>query len=208
MNATPELFDRNAVRRHRARARQDALFLHLAAQEEVQDRLSMVNKSLTKPAIITPFPEIWRPVFPDALIVDDSDVLALEPGSFDLVIHAMALHWANDPVGQLIQSRRALQPDGLFLGVLLGGGTLNELRSSLGQAETEVTGGLSPRIAPMSEIRDLGDAVADQYVLGFDVSVRPRGLVTVRQTFQEVSHGAGDGVLWKAPHAAFSGLFN
>lgn len=156
MNATPELFDRDALRLHRARARQDALFLHLAAQEEVQDRLSMVNKSLTKPAIITPFPEIWRPVFPDAQIVDDSDVLALEPGSFDLVIHAMALHWANDPVGQLIQSRRALQPDGLFLGVLLGGGTLNELRSSLGQAETEVTGGLSPRIAPMSEIRDLG----------------------------------------------------
>ena len=59
----------------------------------------------------------------------------------------MALHWANDPVGQLIQCHRALRPDGLLLVVCLGGETLHELRAALGQAEIEVTGGLSPHRA-------------------------------------------------------------
>jgi hypothetical protein len=66
------------------------------------------------------------------------------------------LHWANDPVGQLVQCRRALQPDGWFIGLLFGGQTLFELRACLAQAEAEVTGGLSPRILPMGEIRELG----------------------------------------------------
>ncbi len=73
--------------------------------------------------------------------------LTLEPGAHDLVIHAMALHWANDPVGQLVQCRRALRPDGLFLGVLFGGQTLHELRACLAEAEVAVTGGL---VAPRS----------------------------------------------------------
>jgi hypothetical protein len=68
----------------------------------------------------------------------------------------MALHWANDPVGQIVQARRALMPDGLFLGACLGGRTLWELRSALTEAEARLTGGLSPRVAPMGEIRDLG----------------------------------------------------
>jgi hypothetical protein len=68
----------------------------------------------------------------------------------------MALHWASDPVGQIIQSRRALRPDGLFLATLFGGQTLHELRAALAAAETEITAGLSPRVAPMAEIRDLG----------------------------------------------------
>ena len=72
------------------------------------------------------------------------------------MVHALALHWANDPVGQLVQARRALRPDGLFLGALFGGETLWELRQALSQAEVETLGGLSPRVAPMGEIRDLG----------------------------------------------------
>lgn len=68
----------------------------------------------------------------------------------------MALHWANDPVGQIVQARRALTPDGLFLGACLGGRTLWELRSALTEAEVRLAGGLSPRVAPMGEIRDLG----------------------------------------------------
>ncbi len=116
----------------------------------------MVNKAFTKPAIVTGFPEIWADVLPDATIVADADVLDLQEGQYDLVIHAMSLHWSNDLVGQVIQSRRALSPDGLFLGVLFGGQTLAELRAVLAQAETEINGGLSPRVAPMAEIRDLG----------------------------------------------------
>ena len=72
------------------------------------------------------------------------------------MIHCMALHWTDDAVAQLIQARRALKPDGLFLAALPGGQTLYELRSSLAEAEVRLSGGLSPRVAPMAEIRDLG----------------------------------------------------
>lgn len=132
------------------------MFLHDAARDEVEDRLTLVNKSFTKPAIVTPMPDIWRDGFPDARFVSDDATLDLAPAEHDLVIHAMCLHWAEDPVGQLIQCRRALRPDGLLLVVTLGGQTLSELRSVLGQAEVEILGGLSPRVAPMAELRDLG----------------------------------------------------
>ncbi|SDX69894.1 Methyltransferase domain-containing protein [Ruegeria halocynthiae] len=116
----------------------------------------MVNKTFKAPAVVTPFPHVWEGLWPEARIIKDDEVLDLTSGTHDLVIHAMALHWANDPVGQLIQCHRALKPDGLLLAVCLGGDTLQELRAALGQAEIEVTGGLSPRIAPMAELRDLG----------------------------------------------------
>ena len=86
----------------------------------------------------------------------ESDVLPLEPGAHDLVVSTLLLHAMNDPVGQLIQMRLALKPDGLMLAALFGGQTLNELRTSLAEAESEVEGGLSMRVAPMAEIRDLG----------------------------------------------------
>lgn len=153
----PRLTDRTALRRNRARARTDALFLHDMAIEDLQDRLSMVNRSFTDPAIVTGHPEKWSGLLgPGAKIVADDDILDLTPGAHDLVVHAMSLHWADDPVGQIIQCTRALRPDGLFLAILPGGQTLTELRAALAQAETEVTGGLSPRVAPMAEIRDLG----------------------------------------------------
>lgn len=160
MSRTPEIVDRDALLRNRARAMRMAKpadFLHRLALDEVKERLNLVNTAFTKPAIVTGFPDLWSSVLPGAVVVPDHDTLDLQPGTHDLVIHAMSMHWANDPVGQLIQSRRALKPDGLFLGVLLGGQTLNELRTALAEAESQVTGGLSPRVAPMGEIRDLGD---------------------------------------------------
>ncbi|SEQ87746.1 methyltransferase domain-containing protein [Thalassovita taeanensis] len=157
MTHAPRLTDRKALLRNRARAaRNPALFLHETAAEELQDRLSMVNRTFTTPAIVGGFSDFWQTALPDAHCVDDTDVLDLEEGAHDLVVHALSLHWANDPVGQLIQCRRALRPDGLFLGVAMGGQTLAELRAALAEAETEVTGGLSPRVVPMGEIRDLG----------------------------------------------------
>ena len=156
MSQTP-LTDRPALLRQRARAlRTPALFLHDIAAEEIKDRLSLVNKSFTFPAIVTGFPDFWQARHPDAVVVSDDETLALRPGAHDLVIHALCLHWANDPVGQLVQARRALVPDGLMLAVLYGGGSLQELRATLAQAEADVTGGLSPRVLPMGEIRDLG----------------------------------------------------
>ena len=156
MNASHTLTDRAALTRNRSRATDDALFLHRAALEEVDDRLSLVNRTFTSAAIVTGFPQVWGALHPNATLVEDTDTLALTQGAHDLVVHAMGMHWANDPVGQIIQSRRALQPDGLFLSVGFGGQTLHELRASLGSAEAEVTGGISPRVAPMAEIRDLG----------------------------------------------------
>ncbi|MGR3761227.1 methyltransferase domain-containing protein [Roseobacteraceae bacterium NS-SX3] len=155
-NTQPHLFDRRALSAHRARRKSDSLFLHEMARDEVEDRLSLVNRTFTAPAVVTPFNDAWTGFRPDAVIVPDDEVLALEPGAHDLVVHTMALHWANDPVGQLIQCRRALKEDGLLLVVTLGGQTLFELRAALAEAETAVTGGLSPRVAPMGEVRDLG----------------------------------------------------
>ncbi len=153
---TPQIIDRAALRRNRARALPDALFLQEQAADEFQERLIEVNRTFKSIAIVTGFPEFWAARFPDATIVEDTDVLALTSGAHDLVLHAMCLHWANDPVGQLVQSRHALKPDGLLLCSFLGGQTLQELRASLAEAEVAITGGLSPRIAPMGEIRDLG----------------------------------------------------
>lgn len=84
------------------------------------------------------------------------DADALAPASFDLVLIGFDLHARNDPVAALSQARLLLKPDGLLLVAMAGGETLAELRASLAEAEIEITGGLSPRVAPMGEIRDLG----------------------------------------------------
>jgi SAM-dependent methyltransferase len=157
----PPLTDRSALARHRARAmahpdHAEALFLHQIARSDIEERLIEVNRTFTKPAVVTGFPQAWADFRADAVIVPEDDVLALEPGAHDLVVHAMGLHWANDPVGQLVQCRRALRPDGLCIAVFPGGETLAELRASLAEAESLVSGGLSPRVLPMGEIRDLG----------------------------------------------------
>lgn len=152
----PDLTDRAALARNRARARAEALVLHRLAADEVEERLAMVNRAFTAPAIIAPFPHLWQGRIPAAKIIPEAEVLDLAPGAHDLVIHALCLHWANDPVGQIIQCRRALRPDGLFLGTLFGGRTLASLRAALAEAEVALTGGLSPRVLPMADIRDLG----------------------------------------------------
>ncbi|MFV0360909.1 SAM-dependent methyltransferase [Tropicimonas sp.] len=156
----PRLTDRTALLRARRRAERApggmADFLHRAAAAEVEERLELVNRSFTAPAVVSGFPDLWAGLFPGAAQVTDDEILSLEPGAHDLVVHALALHWANDPVGQMVQARLALRPDGLFLACLFGGGTLGELRGALAAAEMAELDGLSPRVAPMGEIRDLG----------------------------------------------------
>ncbi|MBS1302478.1 SAM-dependent methyltransferase [Loktanella sp. SALINAS62] len=154
MSAMQPLTDRTALLRYRARATQT--FLRDRAIADIEERLEEINRSFTQVAIVTPRPDQWQDRFPAAQIVADEDILDLPQGAFDLVIHDLSLHWAQDLVGQLVQSRRALVADGLFVATLFGGQTLNELRSVMAQAESQVTGGLSPRVAPMAEIRDLG----------------------------------------------------
>jgi SAM-dependent methyltransferase len=124
--------------------------------EEITDRLSEVNRRFTAPAVVSPRPALWTDALAGAKPVPPGETLALAEGAHDLVVHALALHWSNDPLGQLVQARRALRPDGLLLAALFGGETLHELRAALAEAEIATSGGLSPRVAPMGEIRDLG----------------------------------------------------
>lgn len=189
MTEPKTLTDRAALCRNRARAfaRDDAaLFLHELAADEIQERLELVNRTFTAPAVISPLRQIWGDVVPGAQHVEDTDILDLSEGAHDLVIHAMSLHWANDPVGQLVQCRRALKPDGLLIAVLLGGQTLNELRAALAQAESRLTGGLSPRVLPMAEIRDLGSVLQRA---GFALPVADSSLhrVSYRDAFHLMS---------------------
>ncbi|MFN3077606.1 MAG: methyltransferase domain-containing protein [Alphaproteobacteria bacterium] len=87
-------------------------------------------------------------------VVGDEEFLPFAEGSFDLVVSNLNLHWINDLPGVLIQARRALKPDGLFLATLLGAGSLAELRESLATAETALENGLSPRVSPFPDVRD------------------------------------------------------
>jgi len=82
--------------------------------------------------------------------------LQLAPECFDLAVSALSLQNLNDLPGALVQLRRVLKPDGLFLGCLLGGQSLHELRTALAVAETEIYGGISPRVAPFADVRDMG----------------------------------------------------
>lgn len=163
MSVPPPLFDTGLLSQRRRRAERAGFenFLHERVCAGASERLLEVNRSFRHPAVVGPRAGFWaerlaESGLPPAERIADSDVLALEPGAHDLIVHALGMHWANDPVGQLIQARRALSPDGLFLAALFGGDTLSELRETLGQAEIEISGGLSPRIAPMGRIRDLG----------------------------------------------------
>jgi SAM-dependent methyltransferase len=110
-------------------------------------------------------------------VVADEEFLPFAAGAFNLVLSAMALHWVNDLPGTLVQIRRVLQPDGLFLGVLLGGETLWQLRSALATAESEVSGGLSPRVSPFADLRD-GAALLQR--AGFALPVADSERIEVR----------------------------
>ncbi|MGF1445548.1 MAG: class I SAM-dependent methyltransferase [Pikeienuella sp.] len=88
--------------------------------------------------------------------VDACELLPLSEGSVDLALSVLLLHWQDDPVGHLLQLRRALVPDGLAIAVLLAGQTLAGLRAAFASAEAEILGGLTPRVAPMGELRELG----------------------------------------------------
>ena len=89
-------------------------------------------------------------------VAADEEALPFADASLDLVVSALALQFVNDLPGTLIQIRRALKPDGLLLAAMIGGDSLNELREAFAEAESEIEGGVSPRVAPFADVRDLG----------------------------------------------------
>ena len=163
MNNPKMLVDRTALQMNRNRViGSGRYFLQELAISEVKDRLSSINRNFQSIAIVTGLPTPWHKAFPSAAIIADNENLNLKRSKYDLIIHGMALHWANDPVGQLIQLRLALKGDGLMIAVCLGGSTLNELRDVLIEAETTLSGGIHPRFMPLAEIRDLGSLIKER----------------------------------------------
>ena len=106
----------------------------------------------------------------------DEEFLPFADATFDAVLSNLSLHWVNDLPGALLQIRKALKPDGLFLASMLGGGTLAELRDCLAEAEIEISGGLSPRVSPFADVRDLGGLLQRA---GFSLPVVDADQVTV-----------------------------
>jgi NADH dehydrogenase [ubiquinone] 1 alpha subcomplex assembly factor 5 len=176
-----KVFDREQLRRQRRRAlgrfaQHDFLFRELA--ERLLDRLADITRRFPLAVDLSTFPgrlqsvaeavgtagiEAWLSASSDAGLsaegmhadlVCDEEALPFRPGSLDLVLSCLGLQWVDDLPGAMIQLRHALRPDGLFLGVMLGGETLVELRQCLMEAELAETGGASPRVSPMVGLRD------------------------------------------------------
>jgi SAM-dependent methyltransferase len=161
-SAAPLLFDRILLLRRESRARslEPATFLLDRVFEDMAERLSAVKRDFADAA------DIWTPgegFLPHAAfksfrhIAQAADeALPLAPASLDLALSALAFQFVNDLPGVLAQIRRALKPDGLLLAALIGGDTLTELRQSFAAAEAECEGGVSPRVAPFADLRDIG----------------------------------------------------
>ncbi len=196
--AAPHLFDRALLARRRARARAKprpgADFLLERVVEDLADRLTPVLRHFADavdlglaagPAarVITSLGKADHvtvaqiDVGVGADLVVDEEALPFPPESLDLVVSLLSLQVVDDLPGTLIQIRRALRPDGLFLASVLGGATLSELRDVLAAAETELTGGLSPRVVPFVGVRDFGGLLQRA---GFALPVTDSDRVTVR----------------------------
>ena len=170
----PRIFDRAAYRARRARAQRrhvpgNAPFLVENVAASLAARIGAVNRRFSAALDLGSRPEgfaalkdlaaSWvraSPVAAPGIVVADDEVLPFADESFDLVVSILSLHAVNDLPGTLIQIRRTLKPDGLFLAALFGGDTLNELRQALTTGEAEALGGASPRIAPFADVRELG----------------------------------------------------
>jgi SAM-dependent methyltransferase len=161
LSGVPHIFDYTARALRRARAARARNFLVLEAAAGVAERAGAANRQFRNAlelgsadaafGLLKPLAENWkRAEFPE------SEVLDIPAQSFDLAVSVLALHAINDLPGVLIQIRRALKPDGLFVAALFGGDTLKELREAFASGEEEISGGASPRVAPFADVRDLG----------------------------------------------------
>jgi len=165
-DAAPNLFDRALLlmRQNRALRQGPAGFLLDRVAEDLAERLHAVLREFADAAEIWTPGEALRKPYRDrlrslsriALPGRQSENLALAPESLDLVVSALAFQFVNDLPGVLAQIRRALRPDGLLLAAMAGGDTLTELRQSFAAAEAECEGGVSPRVAPFADLRDVG----------------------------------------------------
>jgi SAM-dependent methyltransferase len=189
MSSNPAIFDRKLMRLRQARALAygPETFLIDRVAVDLGERLEAVLRTFERAADIgTPTDVVRRmlkasskvaAVYGGDSVVADEEALPFAEGSLDLVVSALALQFVNDLPGTLIQIRRALKPDGLLLAALLGGDTLIELREAFAEAEAEIEGGVSPRVAPFADVRALGGLLQRA---GFALPVVDSDRLTVR----------------------------
>ena len=182
--APPVIFDRNLLRARRARAAGlgPVTFLLQRVADDIADRMSAVLRTFDIAVDLgTPTDAVRRAIADRvgtiAAVVADEEALPFRDASLDLVVSALALQFVNDLPGTLIQIRRALKPDGLFLAAMIGGDTLAELRAAFAEAEAEIEGGVSPRVAPFADLRELGALLQRA---GFALPVTDVDRITVR----------------------------
>jgi SAM-dependent methyltransferase len=197
MSSSPLVFDRQILRDHRRRATTlgaSTLLLDRVA-EDFTDRLATVLRRFDRALDLGTPTDVLRRVLAasgkvgtiiaadvlagsDTLaVVADAEALPFRDASLDLVVSALALQFVNDLPGTLIQIRRALKPDGLFLAALVGGDTLTELRRAFAAAEAEIEDGISPHVAPFADLREIGTLLQRA---GFALPVTDIDRLTVR----------------------------
>lgn len=200
-------FEPRLLRRRKRRAGAgfaEAAFLHRRAAADLADRLEAIPRPFARALALgggglfstelEARPDLKARI--GALIEADvaSGAVELDPeqlpfadAAFDLIVSPLALHWTNDLPGALIQIRRALKPDGLMLASLLGGETLHELRVCLLEAESDLTGGAGPRVAPFADLQDISNLLQRA---GFALPAADRDTLIVR--YREPIHLLAD----------------
>jgi NADH dehydrogenase [ubiquinone] 1 alpha subcomplex assembly factor 5 len=201
MTVDRELFDRVLLRTRRARfagemAEHEALLDHVAG--EIADRIGAILREFPLALdlgayhgvlgrAVAALPSVGEMIYAESVpelaglcphpsVVCDEELLPFKEESLSLVVSGLTLHRVNDLPGALIQIRRSLRPDGLFLGAALGSSSLHELRQSLIEAEAELHGGASPRVAPFADVREYGALLQRA---GFALPVTDAELLTV-----------------------------
>jgi SAM-dependent methyltransferase len=203
MAAPPLLFDRALRRRRLDRAAagfETADFLHRRAALDIAERIAPILRDFPLAVDLSARRGALREALAETApgrvgllieaevsarmlagrtgprLVADDERLPFADQSLDLIVSPLALHWANDVVGALIQAHRALKPGGLFLGAILGGVTLTELRQAITQAEIEVLGGTGSRVSPFADAQDAANLLQRA---GFDQPVTDIDSVSV-----------------------------
>lgn len=193
----PLLFDRTLLRRRRERAAPDYdrfALLEREVRTMLTDRQGDINRrfgavlEIGAGGLLDQQPSADFQVVidlsagllagcPGNCVAADEEQLPFGPGSFDLVRSTLVMQWANDLPGVLVQIKRALRPDGLFLGALLGGDSLFELRQALLKAELDIFGRVAARVSPFADVRDLGDLLQRT---GFQMPMADLDRITIR----------------------------
>ena len=192
-----QMFDRNLISTRLARAERIGFadFLVVRAADDLGQRLGAITRGFPVAVDLgTPTDAAWRVIAARQgtevacraapagaggvyMLKADEEAVPFADRSVGLVTSLLSLQTVNDLPGALVQIRRALQPDGLFIGCLFGGATLTELRQALAEAESEMDGGISPRVAPFADVRDMGGLLQRA---GFTMPVADLESVTVR----------------------------